>query len=345
MSGLPSWTEVRATVESVAAVQLASGMIPWFPGGHADPWNHVEAAMALGVGGMVAEAEAAYAWLVGRQHQDGSWCSYYLAGGVEQPRRDTNACAYVAVGTWYHYLLTGDTGFLETLWPVVVRAVDFVLGHQRPGGEICWAVDPDGRPGDFALLAGCSSIHLSLRCALAAACRLGRERPEWELALGRLAHAVANRPGAFEPKDRWAMDWYYPVLSGVLAGEAGRSRLAAGWEQFVIAGAGVRCVSDQPWVTAAETSECALALDAAGLAAQAATLMGWVKGLRHHDGSYWTGWVHPEGAHFPGGERSTYSAAAVVLAVNALAGEGSAAGLFRGQGLPGVLALPQASLA
>ena len=58
------WT-IRETVEhvlhcdrdSIAALQLPSGMILWFPGGHADPWNHVEAAMALSVGGRVAEAE------------------------------------------------------------------------------------------------------------------------------------------------------------------------------------------------------------------------------------------------------------------------------------------------
>ena len=38
--------EVEATVDSIAEIQLPNGMIPWFPGGHADPWNHVEAAMA-----------------------------------------------------------------------------------------------------------------------------------------------------------------------------------------------------------------------------------------------------------------------------------------------------------
>ena len=27
-------------------------MIPWFPGGHCDPWNHVECAMALDVVGL-----------------------------------------------------------------------------------------------------------------------------------------------------------------------------------------------------------------------------------------------------------------------------------------------------
>jgi len=38
--------------------------------------------------------------------------------------------------------------------------------------------------------------------------------------------------------------------------------------------------------------------------------------------------VHPERVHFPGGERSTYSAAAVVLATDALDGTGPASGLF-----------------
>ena len=33
-------------------------MIPWFEGGHCDPWNHVEAAMALSVGGFHDEADA-----------------------------------------------------------------------------------------------------------------------------------------------------------------------------------------------------------------------------------------------------------------------------------------------
>ena len=31
----------------IAEVQRPDGMIPWFEGGHCDPWNHVESAMAL----------------------------------------------------------------------------------------------------------------------------------------------------------------------------------------------------------------------------------------------------------------------------------------------------------
>ncbi len=341
VTGVMSASEVAATAESIAAVQLHYGMIPWFPGGHADPWNHVEAAMALDVGGLNFEAERAYQWLLDSQHPDGSWCMYYLEAGVEAPRRDTNVCAYVAAGTWHHFLRRDDVGFLETMWPVVERAVDFVLRFQQPGGEVLWCMEPDGTPGRFALLTGSSSVYFSLRCAIAAAEHLGHERPDWELAAGRLRHAVACNPEAFEPKERWAMDWYYPVLSGAVRGSSGDDLIAGGWRRFVMEGLGVRCVSDRPWVTAAETAECAMALDALGRTAESHLLFSWAQGLRHQDGSYWTGWVHPERVHFPGGERTTYTAAAVLLAAETLAGAGPSSGFFRGDGLPAGLDLSE----
>jgi hypothetical protein len=66
------------------------------------------------------------------------------------------------------------------------------------------------------------------------------------------------------------MDWYYPVLSVPCPGEAARDRLESRWDEFVLDGVGVRCVSDQPWVTAAETAECVMALDAIGMRDNAA---------------------------------------------------------------------------
>src|SRR2546430_15690287 len=52
--------ELTATVDSIAAWQLDDGMIPWFPGGPADPWNHDEAAMAPTAGGRRADAAPAH---------------------------------------------------------------------------------------------------------------------------------------------------------------------------------------------------------------------------------------------------------------------------------------------
>ena len=128
-------------------------MIPWFAGGHTDPWNHVEAAMALTVGGALDEADRAYEWLRATQRADGSWYTYYLADGeVEDRRLDTNVCAYVATGVWHYFLATRDSGFLEDLWPSVERAIDFVLSWQRPGGD---SRGPSTRTGHRGAM-GCS---------------------------------------------------------------------------------------------------------------------------------------------------------------------------------------------
>ena len=49
---------------------------------------------------------------------------------------------------------------------------------------------------------------------------------------------------------------------------------------------------------------------------------------RLDDGHYWTGIVYPQEVHFPADERSTYSAAAVILAAEALDGSSPSAALF-----------------
>lgn len=333
-----SQAEVAATVAGIAAAQRPEGMIPWYPGGLADPWNHVEAAMALTTGGRQREAERAYRWLAATQDADGSWCNHYLDGVAVDRRRDTNVCAYVATGVWHHHLATGDRRFLGAMFPVVEAAMGFVLGLQQPGGEVLWCLEPDGEEGGYALLTASSSVYLSLRCAVAAAEGLGTPRADWELAAARLGQAIAHHPHSFAPKARFAMDWYYPVLCGAVAGHAARARLREGWPTFVMDGLGVRCVSDQPWVTSAETAECAVALFASGMVREAALVLSWTGRQRDADGSYWTGCVYPEAVHFPCGERSTYSAAAVVLAHHTVFGRGLAGGLFAGRGLsPGLV--------
>lgn len=339
VNGRLSEAEIAQTVEWVSSLQLSSGMIPWFRGGHADPWNHTEATMALTLAGRRTEADKAFDWLAATQLEDGSWCRYYLADGIEDPRRDPNVGAYVATGVWWHYLRTHDLGFVEEMWPVVEQAMSFALRLQRPGGEIAWSLDPDGHVAGYALLTSTSSVLHSLRSAVSVATTLGFERPEWELATDRIAAAVAHHPERFAPKDRWAMDWYYPVLSGALRGEEAMRRLQARWFEFVLDGVGVKCVSDQPWVTAAETAECVMALDATGMRPQARELLSQTRHFRDPSGGYWTGCVHPQCVRYPGGEMSTYTAAAVLLADHTVYGGGPSSGLFRGETLPEVVDL------
>lgn len=105
-------------------------------------------------------------------------------------------------------------------------------------------------------------------------------------------------------------------------------RLEAGWDTFVVPELGCRCVSDQPWVTAAESCELVMALDAAGDRDRALEVFASIGHLRHEDGSYWTGWQFENRRHFPG-DRSTYTAAAVILAADVLDGASPGAGLFK----------------
>jgi hypothetical protein len=248
-----------------------------------------------------------------------------------------NQCAYVAVGMWQWWMVTGDRGLPERMWPHVRRALDLVCDMQAPGGHVLWARD-GSVPRQEALLTGSSSLYQSLRCGIALAELMGEAQPEWELAAGLLQHAVAHHPEAFLDKSRFSMDWYYPVLGGAVRGKAAEALFASKWDTFVVPGLGCRCVSDEPWVTGAETAELALALLVSGDPDRAREMLASVQHMRHDDGSYWTGYVYDKDVNWPA-ERSSWTAAAMVLAADALAG-GPTLALFAGDDLPTGVLLP-----
>ncbi len=334
--GLLSLGELRQTVDAIAAAQQPSGSLPW-PDGHTDAWDHVECAMVLTLGGRLDEARAAYGWLQRTQALDGSWATSYDQLEILDPMVDLNQCAYVAVGVWQWLQVTGDRSLPEQMWPHVQRALNLVCDRQAPSGEIYWASDA-GVPRREALLTGSASIYQALRCGIALAAEFGQPQPEWELAAGLLQHVVAHHPDVFLDKSRFSMDWYYPVLGGAVRGRLAQEMFDRHWDTFVVPGLGIRCVSDEPWVTGAETAELALSLLVCGERGKAQQLLEDVQHLRHDDGSYWTGYVFDKQVRWPA-ERSSWTAAAMVLAVDALAG-GSSYALFAGDGLPTGVLLP-----
>ena len=82
-------------------------------------------------------------------------------------------------------------------------------------------------------------------------------------------------------------------------------------------------------MTGAETCELVLALDATGDTGRAAgAVRRRCSTCATTDGVYWTGWQFADGAHCPA-ERSSWTAAAVILAADALSGTTGGSGLFR----------------
>jgi hypothetical protein len=329
---------LQATAEYILRVQRPDGAIPWFDDGILDPWDHVEAAMGLAVAGYLDEAAAAYRWLARRQRPDGAWLAAYRGDAVaDGTRAETNFVAYVATGVWHHYLLSGDRALLRDLWPMVAAAMNFVVGLQAPSGEIYWALDTRTGINKDALVTGCSSIYKSLECTANAAAELGEDPRRWLAARGALGHALRHRPERFdrtwESKARYSMDWFYPVLTGVVEGAAARWRLAERWNSFVEPGYGCRCVVDQPWVTIAETCELAMACVAAGHPGLARELLDNVRRYQVEDGSWWTGHALIDDVMWPD-ERPTWTAGSVLLAVDALTGASAASCLFTRTVLP-----------
>ncbi|UMG92327.1 prenyltransferase [Nocardioides sp. TF02-7] len=323
VDGVLTAVDVAETAASIAAMQEPCGAVPWTVGEHVDIWNHVEAAMAMLVGGQVAAAERAYAWIPTMQRADGSFPMKIVDGAVEDDRGEVNMSAYFAVGLWHHWLVQRDLAFVQRFWPTVRAALDWVVSLQEPFGGIRWTpVD------DFCLLTGNASIYHSLRAGVALADLMGDPQPEWELAGGRLGHAVRVHRDLFADKSTFSMDWYYPVLGGPVRGRDAFELLESRWDDFVVPGLGIHCVDTNPWVTGAETCELVMALDAIGDHRRARRLLADVQHLRGDGGRYWTGWVYddparprPEGeardVYWPN-EHTTYTAAAVVLAVDAL---------------------------
>ncbi|MEO3973213.1 prenyltransferase/squalene oxidase repeat-containing protein [Streptomyces sp. CAU 1734] len=344
LPGVLTAEQAAETVAGIRAVQRPDGAIPWFRGHHLDPWDHTEAAMALDAAGEHEAAAAAYEWLRRHQNEDGSWYAAYADGDPGRPSdrgRETNFCAYPAVGVWHHYLATGDDMFLDRNWPMVRAAVEFVLRLQQPGGQIGWKRESpeDGdTPVHDALLTGSSSVHHALRCALAIAEAREEPQPDWELAAGALAHAIRRHPERFLDKNRYSMDWYYPILGGALTGAEARKRIEERWAEFVVPGLGVRCVLPNPWVTGGESCELALALWAVGESDRALEILQSIGHLRAPDGMYWTGYVFEGHRAVWPEERTTWTAGSLLLAVAALGGDEATTAVFGGERLPHGLA-------
>ncbi|MFV8781730.1 prenyltransferase [Microbulbifer sp. SA54] len=311
---------------------MADGAIPWFRGHFADPWDHVEAAMGLSIAGEFSAAEKAYNWLAQKQLADGSWWAAYRDNEIDnRERRESNFVAYIATGVWHHYLISKNTEFLVRLWPVVAKALDFVLSLQSEHGDIQWAVDTDGQPLMDALITGCSSIYKSLECGINIARTLGVECDHWVEGRHRLGIALRDKPERFdrtwESKARFSMDWFYPVLAGAITGKSARVRLQKKWDEFVVTGLGCRCVNDEPWVTVAESCELTMALVAAGEGSKALKIYRGLHRWQDSDGGYWTGYVYHDSAIWPE-EKTTWTVGAMLLAADALAGLTPASRLF-----------------
>ncbi len=318
----------------IRSCQQSDGAILWFADGKLDPWDHTEAAMGLSISGDLAAAKKALCWLWQNQNSDGSWYAKYYGSetdaDLERHKIESNFVAYPACGLWHYYLISGDYAFVEQSFSCVEKAMNFVIALQTSEGDIQWAISEKETLAKDALVTACSSILRSMECAIHLADVLGR-RHAWRGAYLQLARALKNKPWRFDrswvPKTRFSMDWFYPILAGIYSPVEARLRIDTRWSDFVHPQLGCRCVSDEPWITVAESCELTLALLAAQQSQQARKVFESLWQWQDHDGGFWTGYSFRDRVIWPR-EKTSWTAAAILLAADALKGITPAASLF-----------------
>ena len=310
------------SINFILHTQADDGAICWEQNTKLDPWDHVESAMALTVAGQTEAAKKAFEWMQSNQESQGGWFSEYKSGLPSKKRIETNFAAYLCVGIWHFYLATKDKGFVEEYYPVLDRAMEFVISMQTDSGDVLWALDEKGSKLDDSLITGCSSIYKSLECFKAIKKLLNKDLGNLEDQMRSLRGAIKNKPERFDrgwkSKERYSMDWYYPILCGVITGKAGLERFQHKEMEFIVEGLGCKCVVEEPWVTIAESSELVMALANMGEIERAKEIFSWLHQWKDpEDNLYWTGYVYPDKAFWPI-EKPTWTAAAVLLAADTL---------------------------
>ena len=309
------------SLEYILKVQMADGSIGWEKEKKLDPWDHIEAAMGLVIGGKEAEARSAFIWLKENQEEDGAWFAEYLKGIPSSERKESNFTAYVATGLWHNYLITKNKSLLKEMFSTLDLAMKFVISLQTSYGDIQWAKE-NNQILDDSLITGCSSIYKSLDCAIPIYSILGKKTEDLIKAKKLLKTCLLENTERFdrswESKKRYSMDWYYPVMCGVVKGNEAEDRIRSRWDEFIVSGMGCKCVQEEPWVTIAESSELAVALLVIGETDKAKELFDWLHQWRDpQDNLYWTGYVYADRKYWPV-EKPTWTAGAVLLAADSL---------------------------
>jgi hypothetical protein len=327
--------DIDSIIRLIKSLQQPSGDIPWHVNGKTDSWDLVETAMGLNTGQAFDASYKAFEWLKNNQNPDGSWYSSYRNGIPEDKTCETHMAAYISVGLFHTWLMTRQTDFLDSLWLTMEKAIEYAVSLQAPTGEIYWAKSPEGRTDPMSLLAGSSSVFMSLKAALAIAAILGRRKKNWETAFYKLGKSIRENIHNYNiTKSRFSMYWFYPVLSGALTGEKAGRRIEKHWNKYMIEGQGARCVSDQPWVTIAETCELVIALAGMGARKKAAIVFSWIQDRMYEDKTFWCGYTYPDMVIWPA-EKISWTNAVVLLAADALYNLTPAGRLFNHQAWDG----------
>tara|TARA_B100001250_G_scaffold378074_1_gene367650 strand:+ start:102 stop:1151 length:1050 start_codon:yes stop_codon:yes gene_type:complete len=317
----------------IKSIQLESGAIPSNKDGSHDPWDHIESIMGLNFVNEKESSKLAFEWLIKNQNTDGSWFSKYNDNHPIEKNKSTHFGPYISVAALHFYKVFEDKEFLEYLWPNIKLALKFSLSLQIPNGTIPWSVDENGQIEEDYLLTGSSSILKSIECGIAISKLLNDQEniTNWTKSYESLSNAIKDPIGKFDllqDRKRFSMDWYYPILSGCLNDKEKNYYIERVFNDFYIKDIGIKCVTEEPWITVAETCEFIIALMISGRGEDAKKLLLDILNICDENYIPYMGWQYEENIFWPK-EKPSWTSAAAILAADTVLDFSKASDLFK----------------
>ncbi|TLM99949.1 glycoside hydrolase family 15, partial [bacterium] len=164
--------------------------------GYCWPRDGVIVAYAMGRAGYHDFSARFYHWCLVAQAENGSWLQRYDAAGFLGPSwgHQIDETGSVLWGMWQHYLQTGDNGFLQNIWPALVRGADYLCDNIDPKTNLpapsfdLW----EERVGEHAYSA--AAVAAGLKGAVITAARLGQSGAavRWEQTIGTVEEGISD---------------------------------------------------------------------------------------------------------------------------------------------------------
>lgn len=310
---------ITALGSFILSKQSQDGSIPSSDDGSHDPWDHLESVMGLIVAKEYEGALAGINWMLNAQNRDGSWYNTYKGTRPIHKNKQSNHAAYLATTVYHFYLATNDFSIIEKTYPALKNAYSFLKTMISPTGAFAWNMDEDGIIASDFLIAGNSSIFKSLECLFHISQLAQDKLLEHQCidAMKGIRKAFCDKKNNFDltlDRSRFSMDFYYPALCGLPFDE---KIFFKAFEAFYVPGLGIKCVEEEPWVTVAESCECALALLKIGYSRKAKLLLSEVFKISDEEDIPFMGWQYREQIFWPE-EKPTWTAGAMLLLLDAL---------------------------
>ncbi len=301
-----NWEDLRCKLEPakdwIIFNQSKDGSILWDENGKCDPWDHCECLIALAIYEEWDAFDKGVDWFFHNINKDGLISPEFKNQESVQDHFESHHAPYISLPLMQAKLMGRDESKVTEFESKIETIFNRLKNFKDKDGYYFWAKDKNGY-SDNSLITATMSIFLSLK-ALNNNFSIDLNKEKW--------NEKFNRDGV--DRSRFSMDFFYPYLAGI---KKDRNDFKNHLKIFYKEGLGVKCVKEEPWVTIAESSECAIAALVVGEEEIANQIFKNIMQFQNPEGVFPTGYQYDLKIFWPE-EKSTWTNAALIIAAHAI---------------------------